>query len=319
MSNATPPPPKPPAEATRQAPAGGPPPDPRRTVWREDLAADVLWDTVLAPRYAAAVRRRVWWPVVAQRRRPDASLPFENELMFGEAVNVYEDANGWSWVQARRDRYVGYVPSEALADAGATPTHRVRALGTFIYPAADIKAPPLMALSLGAELTVIRETERFLELSTGGYCYGRHLAPLARRARDFVEVAERFIGVPYLWGGRTRLGVDCSGLVQVAMEAAGLVCPRDTDMQQGEVGSQVLVPKDLEGLERGDLVFWPGHVGIMTDGVMLLHANAHHMSVVSEPLVVAARRIKRTAGAEVVAVRRPPSIGSNADASESDD
>jgi cell wall-associated NlpC family hydrolase len=135
----------------------------------------------------------------------------------------------------------------------------------------------------------------------------RHLAEEGRFARDFVEIAERFIGTPYLWGGRTRLGLDCSALVQLALEASGRSCPRDSDLQQAQVGVDVLVPPDLEGLERGDLVFWQGHVGIMMDGVMMVHANAHHMAVAVEPLKDAADRAARL-GNRITAVKRIPAL-----------
>jgi cell wall-associated NlpC family hydrolase len=281
-----------------------PKPDRRRNAWRDDLAAEELWDRILVPNYAPGWPRQLLRPSVPMRSRPDKNLPFDNEIVFGETLKVFDEADGWAWVQLDRDRYVGYVPVDGLATDIAAPTHRVQALGTFIYPRADIKSPPIMPLTCGSLVAVAHGDDKFSELRTGGFVVTRHLAEAAKPARDWVEVAERFLGVPYLWGGRTRLGVDCSGLVQIALHAGGFDCPRDSDMQQDEVGTSILIPNDLEGLQRGDLVFWKGHVGIMTDGVMLLHANAHHMAVAVEPLVVAARRISR-AGSEVVAVRRP--------------
>jgi cell wall-associated NlpC family hydrolase len=143
----------------------------------------------------------------------------------------------------------------------------------------------------------------FARLEDGRFVAAAHIAERDCFAPDFVAVAEAFLGVPYVWGGKTRLGVDCSGLLQVAMHAAGKPCPRDSDMQLAELGQAVSVGADLGGLERGDLVFWAGHVGIMLDSVRLLHANAHHMAVAIEPLRVAADRIART-GAVIVAVKR---------------
>lgn len=284
--------------------------DPRRHAYREDIADERLKGRVEAPRFLAGEPRRVSRASIALRRRPEMELGFDTELLFGETVRVFDEANGWAWVQAERDRYVGYVPSDSLAEMVSAATHRVSAIGTFVYSHADIKSPPLMHLSINTPLSVAETEDRFCRLVTSGYVMARHIVARSRVARDFVDVAERLIGVPYLWGGRTRIGVDCSGLVQLAMEAAGLVCPRDSDMQCDEVGENLLVPDGLDGLRRGDLVFWPGHVGIMADGVMLLHANAHHMAVVAEPLSAAVARILRT-GSEIRAVKRPLALSSD--------
>lgn len=280
-------------------------PDPRRNAWREDLAAESLRGIVEAPRYAEGALRQLLRPQAAMRKRPDGMAAFENEVLFGELVTVYDERDGWSWIQLIRDGYVGYVPRDGLAPAGKPATHRVQALGTFIYPVADIKAPPIMPLSLNARVAVTGADDRFAEIATGGFIIARHLSEIAKPARDFVEVIERFMGVPYLWGGRSRLGVDCSGLLQLGLEAAGIRAPRDSDMQLAELGTAMLIPQDLEGLQRGDLVFWPGHVGIMSDAVMLVHANAHHMAVAIEPLEVAVRRTER-AGSKIAAIKRLP-------------
>jgi len=286
--------------------------DPRRNVFRPDLAAKSLYGKVSAPRYAPGFAAQVARASVPLRSRPTASHGFATEALYGERVTVYEEHDGWAWVQLQRDRYVGYVPAGSLSRDIFTPTHRVRALGTFVYPAPDIKSPPAMHLSLNAELRVARTEDRFCALEGGGWVVARHVVERGRYARDFVEIAERFIGTPYLWGGRTRLGLDCSGLVQASLEAAGIAAPRDTDMQLAELGTEIGISEVREGLRRGDLVFWKGHVGIMADSVTMVHANAHHMVVVAETLPEAVERIAKS-GSEVEAVKRLPDLGARAE------
>lgn len=277
--------------------------DPRIHAYRQDIAAASLRGRVDAARFVEGELRQVVHASAPLRRQPALSECLENEVLFGERVRVYDEADGWAWIQLERDGYVGYLRSNALARELDVTTHRVSALGTFVYPVPDIKSPPIAHLSMNAELAITNQQERFLELATGGWVVARHVLEAQRFALDFVAVAERFIGTPYLWGGRTRLGVDCSALVQLALEAAGRQSPRDSDMQQMSLGDEVAVPVDLEGLRRGDLVFWPRHVGIMVDGVMMVHANAHHMAVAVEPLADAADRNFRT-GHRISAIKR---------------
>lgn len=284
--------------------------DPRRHAYREDLAADSLRGKVTAERFVSGELQRVARATAALRRAPDPALGFDTELVYGETVQVFDTANGWAWCQAIRDGYVGYTPYDALALDVPAATHRVSAIGTFLHGQPDIKSPPLMHLSINAPLAVADVGEKFYRLATGGYVIARHVSPLGKVARDFVDIAERLIGVPYLWGGRTRVGLDCSALVQISMQAAGLACPRDSDMQEAEVGANLLVPDELTGLRRGDLVFWKGHVGIMADGIMLVHANAHHMAVVAEPLSTAKQRIAR-AGSEISSIKRPVAVSAD--------
>lgn len=282
--------------------------DPRRNVFRRDLASKSLYGKVSVPRYAQGAPAQVVRAAVPLRNLPSPTNGFATEALFGETVSVYEERDGWAWVQLDRDRYVGYVPVDTLSQDIITPTHRVRALGTFVYPAADIKTPPLMHLSMNAEVSIVDADDRFCAIVGGGFVVGRHLIERDRYARDYVDIAERFIGTPYLWGGRTRVGLDCSGLVQLALEAAGIAAPRDTDMQQAELGEAAPVVDLEEGLQRGDLVFWKGHVAIMADSVTLIHANAHHMAVTVETLPETVQRIAKS-GAEVVAIKRLPRLG----------
>ena len=277
--------------------------DPRRNAYRPDLAAESLRGLVEAPRYVTGSPAQIARASVPLRKAPVATAAFETEALFGELATVYDVADGWAWVQLAADGYVGYMPADALTADIMASTHRVKTMGTFVYAVPDIKSPPLLHLSLNAGLAVTGMDERFYQLATGGYVIARHVAEQSWRDRDFVEVGERLIGTPYLWGGRTRIGLDCSALVQLSLTACGVQAPRDSDMQRAELGEAIPVPDDLEGLIRGDLLFWAGHVGIMSDAIMLLHANAHHMAVAFEPLPEAVARIKGT-GSEIVAVKR---------------
>jgi cell wall-associated NlpC family hydrolase len=276
--------------------------DPRVTPARADLAAKHLEGKVTAARY---VEGRVYDAIEPQtplRRepRPDASL--DTEALKGERVTIY-DANGegWAWGQLAADGYVGWLPENALALPGPAPTHKVTALRTLVFPGPSIKLPPLEALPFGARLAIARIEDRMAVMQSGGHVPAAHLAPLDENESDFVAVAERFLGTPYLWGGKTALGLDCSGLVQVALTACGVSCPRDSDMQEEALGTAVTA--DPSTLKRGDLVFWKGHVAIVRDRGSLLHANAFHMAVAIEPMAEAVVRV-RNAGSEITSIRR---------------
>jgi cell wall-associated NlpC family hydrolase len=278
------------------------PPDPRRHAYREDLAAEPLRGRVASRRFVTGEPRQVVAPSLPLRREPRFHATLDTEALRGEIVTVYDESEGFAWVQLSRDGYVGYVPGEGLSRALVAPTHRISALRTYVYPEPDGKTPPLALLSLNAGIAAPRKQGKFLALEGGGFVVASHAAPVGTAEPDFVAVAEAFVGTPYLWGGRTSIGTDCSGLVQLALEAAGHASPRDADMQAQELG-RVIDPKDA--LRRGDLVFWEGHVGIMTSAKDFLHANAFHMAVAAEPFAQAKRRIK-TAGYEVSCVRRLP-------------
>lgn len=282
---------------------GGQQLDKRRHAFRNDLAAIELEGLVDAPRFVEGVVKRVARGSVPLRSIADERAGYDSELLYGEPFMVYDQQDGWAWGQALRDRYVGYVRADVLGSANGVTSHKVAACSTFLYPAADIKTPPIAALPMNAELAVADLGEIFSRLDNGGYIISSHIVPSSFKASDFVAVAESFIGSPYLWGGRTHGGIDCSGLVQVSLQAAGVGAPRDSDMQRLELGEAVLVRDDLSGLQRGDLVFWKGHVGILASPVALLHANAHHMTVVVEPLAEAVGRIS-AGGSEILSIRR---------------
>ncbi|AWN52762.1 NlpC/P60 family protein [Methylobacterium sp. 17Sr1-1] len=266
--------------------------DPRLTPARPDLADERLRGRVEAARYVPGRPHRIVVPVAPLRRAPDPTAALDSEALFGEAATVYELRDGWAFAQLAADGYVGYLPEEALGPAGPAPTHRVSGLRTFLYPAADLKRPVLGALSFGALVTVAAREGAYARLSDGGFVWAGHLAPVAAFEPDVAATALRFLGTPYLWGGRSSLGLDCSGLVQTALAAAGLPAPRDSDQQEAALGEAVALDPGLAGLRRGDLVFWRGHVGMMLDETRLIHANGHHMAVAVEPLAEAENRIR---------------------------
>jgi cell wall-associated NlpC family hydrolase len=273
--------------------------DPRITPARPDLAASHLRGKVQAERFVDGTVKEIIVGIAPVRRAPSHGATMLTEALRGERVTIYEtDDEGWAWGQLARDGYVGWLPASALLAPGDEPTHKVTALRTLVFPEPSIKAPPVEALPLGAQLVITRMQGEFA-VSPGGFLPARHVAPLASAEKNFVAGAERFLGTPYLWGGKSSLGIDCSGLVQVALTACGVMCPRDSDMQEAAFGQRV----ELAQLQRGDLVFWKGHVAIARDAATLIHANAFHMAVAIEPVAEALARIKTT-GSDVTSVRR---------------
>lgn len=278
--------------------------DPRTSAIRPDLADERLRGRVAAERFAPGRPARIVAPCAPVRRRPAPDAPLDTEALRGERATIFDERDGYAWVQLASDGYVGYAPSSVLARDGAEPTHRVAALRSFVFPGPDIKRPPLAFLSLGAGVTPTGPAEAGLvPIEGGGWMALRHLRPVADREMDAVAVAERFLGTPYLWGGKTSLGLDCSGLVQVAFGASGTAVPRDSDMQAA-LGTGLDLAPDLSALRRGDLVFWRGHVGLMQDDTRLLHANGHHMAVASEPVSEAERRIRTSGKGPITGLRR---------------
>lgn len=278
--------------------------DPRVTPARADLAAKTLKGQVPATRYVEGRVLEVIEPQAPLRGAPRPDAQLLTEALRGERLTVYDtDAEGWAWGQLEADDYVGWLPVNALAAPGPAPTHKVSALRTLVFPGPSINLPPVEALPLGARIVVARIEERMAATPTRTYLPVVHLKPLGDNENDFVAVAERFVGAPYLWGGKTVLGVDCSGLVQIALTACGMKCPRDSDMQEQALGVPVAAGGDFSSLQRGDLMFWKGHVGIVRDRSSLLHANAFHMAVAVEPIADAVARIA-AAGSAVTSVRR---------------
>ncbi len=277
--------------------------DPRLTPVRDDIAAKYLEGKVKAARFVAGKLFEVSDAIAPLRRAPAADAEQMTQALRGERVTVYDrNGEGWAWGQLADDGYVGWIPEAALTTPGAAPTHKVTVLRTLAFPGPSIKLPPVEALALGTKLTILREDGAFAVTREGWHLPRQHLAPLDAMARDFVAIAEQFVGTPYLWGGKSSLGIDCSGLVQIALTAAGTGCPRDSDMQQDGLGRE-LTAAESRHPQRGDLIFWKGHVAIVRDATTIVHANAHHMATAVENTQAAIARIK-AAGSGVTAIKR---------------
>ncbi|HEX8416079.1 MAG TPA: C40 family peptidase [Methylobacterium sp.] len=276
--------------------------DSRLVPARPDLADLRLRGRVRADRYVAGEPRRVIVPSAPLRRAPSPEAGLDTEAVMGDRATLYEARDGFAFVQLLGDGYVGYLPDDALGSPDPSPTHRVTALRSFLYPAPDLKRPILGHLSLGAAVASVAHHGDYLQLATGGYVFAGHCSSVDTHEPDFAATAERLVGTPYLWGGRSSLGLDCSGLVQLALAMAGIAAPRDADQQERALGESL--PPGLDALARGDLVFWRGHVGLMLDGERLIHANGHHMAVAIEPLAGAVARIAENSYGAVTAVRR---------------
>ena len=282
--------------------------DPRLTPARPEVAARYLQGKVKAARFADGETFAVIAALAPLREAPRADAMLQTEALRGERVTVYDRPgrdspnHGWAWGQLDSDGYVGWLPEAALGPPGPPPTHKVTALRTFGFPGPSIKQPPRAALPLGAVLAITRSADGFAVTDDGLYLPAQHLAPRDQAAPDFVAVAESFVGTPYLWGGKSSLGIDCSGLVQVALTASGIGAPRDSDMQEESLGADVPLAQ-IARLRRGDLVFWKGHVAIARDAATLVHANAFHMATAIEPTREAVARIQ-AAGCPVRRIKR---------------
>ncbi|MEM6587566.1 MAG: NlpC/P60 family protein [Pseudomonadota bacterium] len=273
--------------------------DRRRTPANARVAAERLRGTVDVPRYVEGIQARVLKPTVDLMAAPGGAR--DRQLCFGEAVTIYEVHNGWAFVEASRDGYVGYMTSRDIGDL-QDRTHRVTARATHLYPQPDFKIHDRQMLSFGSELAIKGPVDgRFSETGDGLFVPTSHVTPLDKFEDDPVTVAERLLGTPYLWGGNSSFGTDCSGLVQMACLACGIPCPGDADMQEEELGHSLAgdVP-----LRRGDLLFWQGHVAWMADADTLIHANAYHMATAYEPLNAALDRIERQGDGRVTSRKR---------------
>ncbi|SFM29087.1 NlpC/P60 family protein [Bradyrhizobium sp. NFR13] len=278
--------------------------DPRLTPARPDVAARYLEGLVEATRFVDGEEFEIVDGVTAMRREPFAGAMLDTQALKGERFTVYDrNDEGWAWGQLNGDGYVGWLSDLALYPPGPTPTHKVTALRTFLFPGPSIKLPPTDTLPLGARLAIIKMTDAFAMTNAGHCVPRRHVTEIDAFETDFVAVAERFVGTPYLWGGKSSLGIDCSGLVQIALTAAGTGCPRDSDMQESGLG-RALSDAEMQHLKRGDLIFWKGHVAIARDADTIVHANAHHMATAIEDTKGAIARIKAAGGSNVTSIKR---------------
>ncbi|WP_333807311.1 C40 family peptidase [Phenylobacterium sp.] len=275
-------------------------PDPRLTLARPDLAAGVLEGRLDARRFERPRRMQVAVPAASIRRAPRPDAEQLDQILLGERFDVLETRDGFAWGQAVRDGYVGHVAFGALAPEGPPPTHWVRVPLTYGFEAPSIKSRPTGPISLNSLVTVTAREGPLALCDAGFWVPESHLAPLGDVADDPAAIAEAHLGAAYLWGGREGCGIDCSGLVLQSLLACGRACPRDSDLQQA-LGA----PVAAADLDRGDLVFWKGHVAILLDGARIIHANAHHMAVAQEPLREAVERIRKSGGGEPTAYRRP--------------
>ncbi|MEZ5871504.1 MAG: NlpC/P60 family protein [Nitratireductor sp.] len=271
--------------------------DRRLNAWRDDLADARLEGRVVSARFVESEPFWVNVPVADLRREPRHDCGIDHQLLEGEEVEMFEQSGDWAWIRSSIDGYVGWVAASSLKRGTFTATHGITAPRTFVYPGADLKFPHQRALSMGSLVNVVAEEQtrgtNYLQLADGGFIIARHAAPAGQMADDYVAVAQSLIRTPYLWGGTSGFGIDCSGLVQLAMRMCGRTVLRDSDMQAASIGKEIDPGSNWSNLQRGDLVFWKGHVAIVEGEGMLLHANGNTMDVTSEPLVAAIERIER--------------------------
>jgi cell wall-associated NlpC family hydrolase len=274
--------------------------DPRLHAYKPSRADISLKGKITTEYFVVGQKMQVKVPVLNIHKEPSRESVQVTQALIGETVSIFETEHGWAWLQLKEDGYVGYAEMSKLGSNVFETTHRVAVLSTLLYPKPDLKSQPVKHLSLQAALAVNGREGEYSILATGGYVFTNHIREENTAASDYVSVAGMFLGVPYQWGGKSVAGLDCSGLVQLALQSTGKECPRDSDMQEHTLGTSILVDAVLQ---RGDLVFWDGHVGIMVNATDVLHANGHHMMVMLEPFEEARSRIAAT-GKPVTSVKR---------------
>ncbi len=280
--------------------------DRRLNAFRPDLADARLEGRVEAAQFVEGVPACVCAPSVPLLRRGEPGAAMDSQLLHGETIMVFERRSGWAWVQADSDGYVGYVAEHALAAGRPAPTHKVRAGQTVVLSDKDQVAAPLNTLSLGARVAVEHEGDRFHRLATGGYVFAAHLMPLDEVEADWVAVAERLLGLPYLWGGRGHGGIDCSGLVQLALAQCGIAALRDSDQQAASIGEPL--PLAAAAWQYGDMLYTKGHVVIARGDGIVLHATGHRWAVIREHENAVISRL-HALNLPIISARRPSAAG----------
>ncbi len=276
-------------------------PDPRLNAWRDDLADARLRGVVTAPRFVQGHERAVCVPVLDIQNAPAKEAGVDTQLLMGDRVRVFDATGEYSWVQAFGDGYVGYVKSSALSDDLSSPTHIVTAPRTFVYEPPELRTPAVDVLSMGSAVRVQAFVENrnnhYAQLEDGRHLMAQHVRPVEEADDDFVEVALKFLHTPYLWGGTSGFGLDCSGLIQLALRMCAKTVLRDTDMQSQSLGEDLGENFSPQNYQRGDVLFWPGHVGIMISASELLDANGVAMATTLGPLGQKAGGLEKYYGA----------------------
>jgi hypothetical protein len=268
--------------------------DPRQTPMNSRVAHLSLGGIVDHRNFVEGTLMRTALSVADLLREPGGAR--DKQLTRGQGFHVLDLHQGYAFGFDPHDHYVGYVAETALA-TGGQPTHRVVSRATHAYAAPDIKSPERAPLYFLSELVIVDQVSNFARLDDDTFVPANQLQPLSWRAGDPVKVAEQFLGAPYLWGGDTSAGLDCSALVQRSAWAAGRTCPRDSDQQLSTLGNDAALDAPAK---RGDLFFWKGHLAIAQNADTLIHANAHHMSVVEEDITAAITRIAAQGGGPVI-------------------
>jgi len=277
--------------------------DPNLHPYRSDLAATKLKGLVESARFVDPIPHQVSAGIAPLRKVPEPDGEQLSQALHGDVIDIYEERGGFGWGQMQSDGYVDWFDMAALSAPVLATTHKIKVLRTYAFSGPSARAAPHFLLSLGAQVALKGECENgFVAVERAGWIYESHLAPLSEMAIDPVGTAEQFLHAPYQWGGVESLGLDCSGLIQTAFKAAGILLPRDSYMQRG-IGRPVAFDQNLTGLRRGDIVCWKGHVALMTDETHILHANGYHMAVAQESLAAAVERIGASYGS-ILAIRR---------------